>query len=137
MTADILIEKLNGVIGGLNLEPDDIDIAHRLGKKRPKPNETVYPRRVIVKFHSRCKRDAILRNRKLFKGTDLYVNEDLTNINQLVLSCVRKKMSDEVEKAWSKNGRIMYENKTGEIVEVVYSEFQEWIDLPWPAASNP
>ena len=48
-----------------------------------------------------------------------------------------QKMSDEVEKAWSKNGRIMYENKTGEIVEVVYSEFQEWIDLPWPAASNP
>ena len=138
MTADILIEKLNGVIGGLNLKPDDIDIAHRLGKKkRPKPNETVYPRRVIVKFHSRCKRDAILRNRKLFKGTDIYVNEDLTKINQLVLSCVRKKMSDEVEKAWSKNGRIMYENKTGEIVEVVYSEFQEWIDLPWPAASNP
>ena len=133
MTADILIGKFNSVIGGLNLRPEDIDIAHRLGKKKkPKPHETIPPRRVIVKFNSRCKRDAILRNRKLFQGTDIYVNEDLTKINQLVLSCVRKKMKDEVEKAWTKNGRIMYEKKTGDVVEVAYSGFQEWIDLPWP-----
>ena len=138
MTAEILTAKLNSVIGGLNLKKDDIDIAHRLGmKKTPKPHETVYPRRVIVRFNSRCKRDAILRSRKLFKGTDIYVNEDLTKVNQLVLSCVRKKMKDEVETAWTKNGRIMYKNKTGAIVEVLYSEFQEWIDLPWPVAPAP
>ena len=46
-------------------------------------------------------------------------------------------MKDEVETAWTKNGSIMYKKKTGEIVEVLYSEFQEWIDLPWPVAPAP
>ena len=39
MTAGIVIDKLNSVIGGLNLRREDIDIAHRLGmKKKKKPN---------------------------------------------------------------------------------------------------
>lgn len=115
MTVGIVIEKLNSAIGGWNLRREDIDIAHRLGikkKEKPKPGETVQPRKIIIKFNSRYRRDEILRKRKLFKGTDIFVNEDLTKINQLVLSCVRKKMKDEVEKAWTRNGRIMYENKT-------------------------
>ena len=139
MTAGIVIDKLNSVIGGLNLRREDIDIAHRLGIKKkgnPKPGETVRPRRIITKFNSWYRRDEILRNRKLFKGTDIFVNEDLTKINQLVLSCVRKKMKDEVGKAWTRNGRIMYENKTGYVTEVAYPDFQDWIDLPWPAKTE-
>ena len=88
MTAGIVIDKLNSVIGGLNLRREDVDIAHWLGikkKGKPKPGETVRPRRIIIKFNSRYRRDEILRNRKLFKGTDIFVNEDLTKINQLVL----------------------------------------------------
>ena len=134
MTTGIVIDKLNNVIGNLNLRREDIDIAHRLGPKRNRRwgQETAPARRVIIKFNSRIKRDNILRNRKLFKGTDIFVNEDLTQINQNVLACVRKKMPDEVKQSWSINGRIFYESQTGEKIEVKYCDFQEWVDLPWP-----
>ena len=134
MTTEKVIVKLNNVIGNLNLRREDIDIAHRLGPKRNRRwgQETVPARRVIIRFNSRIKRDNILRNRKLFKGTDIFVNEDLTQINQNVLACVRRKMPDEVKQSWSINGRIFYESHTGEKLEVKYSDFQEWIDLPWP-----
>ena len=134
MTTGIVIDKLNSVIGSLNLRREDIDIAHRLGPKRKRRwgQETATPRRVIIKFNSRIKRDNIMRNRKLFKGTNMFVNEDLTQINQNVLACVRKKMPDEVKQSWSINGRIFYESHTGDKIEVKYCDFQEWVDLPWP-----
>ena len=134
MTTGIVIDKLNNVIDNLNLRGEDIDIAHRLGPKRNRRwgQETVSARRVIIKFNSRIKRYNILRNRKLFKGTDIFVNEDLTQINQNVLACVRKKMADEVKQSWSINGHIFYESQTGEKIEVKYCDFQEWVDLPWP-----
>lgn len=130
-TADIttrkIVNKLNGRIQDLNLEISDIDIAHRLGQKR---RGSCRP--IIVKFLSRLKRDRVIRNRKLFKGTNIYINEDLTRLNQLVLACVRKKMPDEVDKVWSRNGRIYYKNKTGHVHEVKFVDFQQWIDLEWP-----
>ena len=134
MTTETVINKLNGVIGSLNLKREDIDIAHRLGPKRKRRwgQETAPPRRVIIKFNSRIKRDSILRNRKLFKGTDMFVNEDLTQINQNVLACVRKKMPDEVKQSWSINGRIFYESHAGDKIEVKYCDFQERVDWPWP-----
>ena len=50
--------------------------------------------------------------------------------------CQKKKMKDEVGKAWTRNDRIMYENKTGDGTEVTYPEFQDWIDLAWPAKTE-
>ena len=120
-------ETLNRAIVDLNLARYDFDIAHRLGQKRPGSC-----RPIIVKFQSRMKRDVILRNRKLFKGSDIYINEDLTRLNQLVLSCVRKKMPDEVDKVWTRNGRISYKNKAKHVHDVKFSDYQDWIDLEWP-----
>ena len=65
-------ETLNRAIVDLNLARYDFDIAHRLGQKRPGSC-----RPIIVKLQSRMKRDVILRNRKLFKGSDIYINKDL------------------------------------------------------------
>ena len=84
----------------LNLETYDIYIAHRLGEKRWGAR-----RPIIVKFLPRLKRDIVIRNQKLFKGSNIYINEDLTSLTQLVLACVRKKIPDEVAKVWSRNGR--------------------------------
>ena len=138
MTTGVFIDKMNALIPSLDLRREDVNIAHRLGIKKSrktKGGETIIPRRAIVRLNSRIKRDHILKSRKLFKGTDIYVNEDLTQLNQLVLACVRRKMSDEVKKSWSRNGRIFYENKTGDMIEVKFPEFQDWIDLPWPGKS--
>ena len=124
-------ETLNRVIVDLNLAKCDFDIAHRLGQRGPGSC-----RPVIVKFQSRMKRDIVLRNRKLFKGSNIYMNEDLTRLNQLVLSCVRKKMPDEVDKVWVRNGRISYKNKAKHVHEVKFSEYEDWIDLEWPEPTD-
>ena len=127
MTTRKVADTLNGTITDLNLARYDFDIAHRLGPKR---RDSCRP--IIVKFQSRMNRDTVLRNRKLFKGSDIYINEDLTRLNQLVLACVRKKMPDEVDKVWTRNGRIVYKNKTNHVHEVKYADYQDWIDLEWP-----
>ena len=44
-------------------------------------------------------RDEILRQRKVMKGTDIFISEDLTRLNQQVLACIRKKLPDEVDEA--------------------------------------
>lgn len=126
-TSKVVIETLNRYIENLDLKREEIDIAHRLGKKKEGRH-----RQIILKFQSRMKRDTVLNNRKVFKGSDIFVNEDLTRINQQVLACVRKKMTDEVERAWTRNGRVFYKTKTDTVLEVKYKEFQHWIDLPWP-----
>ena len=109
MTTGVFIDKMNALIPSLDLRREDVNITHRLGIKKSrktKGGETIIPRRAIVRLNSRIKRDHILNSRKLFIRTDIYVNEDLTQLNQLVLVCVRRKMSDEVKKSWSRNGRI-------------------------------
>ena len=80
------------------------------------------------------KRDELLRKRRELKGTNIFTSEDLTPTNQLVLACMRKKMPDEVDRAWSKGGKLFYKLKSDKdtIIEVLYKDYQSWIDLPWP-----
>lgn len=126
MTTRIVLEKLNSSIETLHLERFEVDIAHRLGQKRANSH-----RPIIIKFQSKMKRDIVLQSRKVFKGSRIFVNEDLTKKNQLILACVRKKMPDEVDKLWTRNGGIFYKNKTNHIHEVKYKDYQDWFDLPW------
>ena len=90
------------------MQNDQINIANRLGKKT-----TTVPRQIIVKFHSRMKRDELLKKRRELKGTNIYISEDLTPINQQVLACLRKKMPDEVEQSWSNRGRLYCKTSIG------------------------
>lgn len=43
-------------------------------------------------------------------------------------------MPDEVDRAWSKGGKLFYKLKSDNdtIIEVLYKDYQSWIDLPWP-----
>ena len=120
---------MNEVFPDLDLQPSHIDIAHRMGKHQKDKH-----RQIIVKFNSRMKKDQITRKRKLLKGTDIFISEDLTPTNQLVLACIRRKMPDEVEQSWSKGGRLYYKLKSDldTVIEVTYKDFQTWINLPWP-----
>ena len=128
-----VIEKLNEKIPDLNLQLHHIDVAHRVGDKKKGRH-----RQIIVKLNSRMKRDEILKNRRLFKGTNIFICEDLTKANQLVLTCLRKKMPDEVDQSWSKGGRLYYKLKrdTDTVLELSYQDFQTWIDLPWPVKED-
>ena len=126
-TAQTVAETLNAKLPNTNLKRYDIDIAHRLGKKRDGK-----PRTVIMKFVSRMTRDNVFKNRKNLKGSNIFINEDLTRINQNILTCVRVKMTDEVESAWSSNGRIFYKHKDKTMHEVKSKDYEKWVDMPWP-----
>ena len=69
-TTDLIVDTINRKIHGFKLRTSDIDISRRLvnGKSRP----------IIVKLMSRTKRNYILKNRKSFKGSNIYIKEDLT-----------------------------------------------------------
>ena len=49
-----------------------------------------------------------------------------------LLACVCKKMPDEVDNVWARNGRIVYKNKTNDVHEVKYADYQDWIELELP-----
>ena len=107
----------------------DVDIAHRLrGKKGSKA-----PRPIILKFVSRMTRDLVFSGRRQLKKSHIYINEDLTPVNNHILGCVRKKQPDEVDSAWSANGRIYYKHKDNSTHEVKYEDFRHWDGLLWPS----
>ena len=113
-----------------SLSLSDIDIAHRL------PNTHNKNRDIIVRFVSRLVRDEVMSQRRKLKNTGVFINEDLTRINHHVLMCIKKKINDEVQDAWTVNGSIRYKDKAGKIIVVRYEDYQEWIDLPWPGNNH-
>jgi hypothetical protein len=125
-TRDLVIKTLNEKLPGLNLKKEDIDTCHRLGKKSEGKG-----RQIIVRFKSRLTKDAIMRRKKNLPKP-LFVSEDLTKRNHHVLMCVKNKMPDEVDKCWTLNGKIYYKDKVGNIKQVHYNDYENWIDLPWP-----
>lgn len=125
-TRDLVIKTLNTKLPGLNLTTDDIDTCHRLGRKAEGKN-----RQIIVRFQSRLVKEKIMRRKKELPKP-LFISEDLTKQNHHILMCVRWKMPDEIDKCWSINGKICYKNKMGNIRQVNYNEFENWMGLPWP-----
>ena len=120
---DILNETLD-----LNLTPQAIDIAHRLGPYKYGRN-----RRVIVKFVHGQITHLVLSRKKLFRGKGLSVFEDLTQLNNEVLGSTRKKLPEEVDQSWSINGTIFIKWKSsGKIEKLEFKKFKYWLDLDWP-----
>lgn len=126
-TTNLVISKLNEQIPNLNLQARDIDIAHRLGKKIPRKR-----RQIIVKLVSRTTRNTIMRNVGKFKGTKIFLSEDLTKLNNYVYNCIKNKMTSDILATWTRSGSIFYESASGRIHKVLYRQYQNWIDLPWP-----
>ncbi|KAH3694930.1 hypothetical protein DPMN_082375 [Dreissena polymorpha] len=104
----------------------DINIAHRL------PNKDNKNRDIIVSLISRQTKLDIIANRKQLKGTDIFINEDMTKLNLHVLMCVKKKMPDEINSAWFMNGKIFYKNHMDNIQTVKFEDYEHWTNLPWP-----
>lgn len=116
-TAQTAAEAINAHLSNVTLRRYDIDIAHRLGKKS-RGN-----RPIIMKFVSRMTRDIVFRGRRSMISSNIYINEDLTALNNHILGCVRKKKCDEVDSAWSTNGKIYFKNKHNSVHEVKYEDY--------------
>lgn len=126
-TTHTVIETLNNKIENLNLTPQQIDISHRLGPQLPGKK-----RQIIVKFVSRMIREKVITNRRKFKGTDIFICEDLTKMNNDVLSSLRLKQKDEIKQAWSKNGNLYYKNEHDHVHDLKFKDYQKWLDMDWP-----
>lgn len=130
-SAEKVAETLNKHITGACFTKDHIDIAHRVGPvKKGK-------RQIIAKFVSRLHAAFVLRNKKCFFGKGIYVNEDLTRINQEALMSVKKKDPTHIKNAWTRGGKIKYETKEGDFHTLRYEDYQSWLDMPWPATPTP
>lgn len=123
----LVVEILNRKMPNLGLKIQDIDIAHRIGKYKKEGN-----RQIIVKLHSRIKKQQIMREKKSLKSDSVYISEDLTKINQEVFKSVRTKLKDVVASAWTYEGAIRYKDHNDHIQTVHYSNYQYWLNLPWP-----
>ena len=127
-TSKAIIKFLNEKIEGLNLCINDIDIAHRLGKR----DTNSKPRAAIVKFVSRYKRDQVMKNRRCLKGSGIFVNDDLTKLNQAVLMSIKRKLNQERnETAWSWEGKLYVKTASGTITQVRFDEYSKWTGPEW------
>jgi len=126
-TTDKVVEVIQRHFRDVTLEKEDIDIAHRLGEKKDGK------RQIIVKLISRSKKNEIFRDKKRdLTDIGIFINEDLTKLNQHALLCVKKKLPDEVDSAWTRDGQVKYKNMMGNIHALKFEDYQTWFDLPWP-----
>lgn len=97
----------------MNIEKNDINIAHRLGPFKQGQN-----RPVIVRFMSRKHKIEACRARKILKGTKYVIKEDLTQVNQKFLNDLYN--TPNVETAWSHEGKIYVKLKESGRIQRVY-----------------
>ena len=124
-SANVVVSKLNEIMG-VNLHRNDIDIAHRIGRKK---KEMKSGQCIIVKFVSRMSKIKCLKTRKeKLKGIHIYVQEDLTSLNHSVLMAT--KGNDDVEKSWTIDGAIFVKWKgSTDIKKLSYADYDEWLEL--------
>ena len=86
--------------------------------------------------HRQLKQD-ILSQRRLLKNTGVTIFENLTQINNEVLASTRKKLPEEIEKSWFRNGSIHIKRKTEtKSQRLEYKDFDYWLKLDWPEDTN-
>lgn len=84
----------------LNVENVHIQNCYRVGAKTPVDK----PPAVLIRFSSEVERELVLRNRRLLKGSDIQVKEDLTKRRlDLLREAVEKFTS---KNAWVLNGTV-------------------------------
>jgi septal ring factor EnvC (AmiA/AmiB activator) len=83
----------------INLSKEDVEAAHRVGRKFPDR-----PQAIIVRFTRRDTKQQILSARRQLKGSGISISEDLTQTNAQLLN--RLKNSELIEASWSSNGKI-------------------------------
>ena len=97
---------------GVEIKPEEIEIAHRIGQARNNSSETARsqgnpkPRSIIVKFVSNKTKMKLLTKRKLLKGKKIVIVEDMATDIAKRLKKLKEKAS--VESAWFVNGKIKY-----------------------------
>lgn len=99
---EVLVDVISNIINDtlmIPCSPSDIDCTYRVGKSSPNVSRTIF-----VQFLSNIKRNQIYSARKLLKGTNVSLYEDLTATRYYLLSLAKKKHGK--NSAWSSGGKI-------------------------------
>jgi len=101
----VFLEFCNSKLG-LTIDPKDISVAHRLGKKR-----IGVARPIIVRFSNRKTRDLIMSEKKKLRqrsgAGNIYINEHLTEVNAKLFSSARALWrNNKLAGTWTRNGRV-------------------------------
>ena len=116
---------------------DDVKAAHRVGPRATQPNAK--PRTIIVRLRRRMRDRVVHAKKGVLKGTGIAVTEDLTRQTSNLYSVIKDQ--DIVEKAWTRDGRVMILVKqSGKITQVKSlqhlrqnaSEWLKWVKPPQP-----
>lgn len=114
---NILDDVITFISSKLNIScrVNDFDCVFRVGNL--KEQGKARPRPILVQFISNIKRDEVYVAKKLLKGTDITIYEDLTTTRYTLLSAAKKKYGN--KNAWSSGGKIFVwsaeENKRRQI----------------------
>ncbi|KAH3834581.1 hypothetical protein DPMN_107911 [Dreissena polymorpha] len=76
-----------------------------------------------------------MAKRKQLKGSAIYINEDLTNINQKVLMTIKRTLPEN-EAVWSWDGKIFQKSSKGVVRPIAYEEYKHWVGADWPKLIN-
>lgn len=115
---ECVVDFLKSKLKIQNIDKTDLEAAHPLPKRNKESStdngsQSVRTKpAVIVSFHSRDLRDRVIRQRRLLKGRNQTIIEDLTMLNVQTLN--RARNSPEIVKTWTWNGRIYGINKDGQ-----------------------
>jgi len=117
---------------GIELEKDDIQRAHRLGKRRK--NARAKPRPVIVRFVSYKKRNQFLKAKSNLKEienlSDAFITEDLTPLRAKLLHYMKTECSEKFVSIHTINGNIRMKKsakKPGEVLDGKDEGTGNWI----------
>ena len=117
---------INKNFTNVQIASSDISTAHRNGKARvveaatdQSPNHRMRPPPIVVRFTRRTTRNQILRNRKILKGKNLSITEQLTSYRANLLKKAHGLVADEkLESAWSHDGHVLIRTKQDRTLQV-------------------
>ena len=93
----------------VRLDQNDIQRAHRLGKKKRNANK---PRPIIIRFQSHKKRNEILRAKSALKANDAFketfISEDLTPLRAKLLHYVKQECDNKFVQCHTISGKIRF-----------------------------
>lgn len=110
---------------GLSISKTDIEACHPL----PRKNKNDKPA-IIIRFTNRKNKNALLRQGKKLRGTDVYVNEHLTKKNADIARRARfLRKQRKIQSTWTTNCKVFIKlNGSPEEARVLSVRFIEELD---------
>ena len=110
LTLEVLRDRLQLV----DVRDDELDSVRLVQPRKKNNNAQSSAGMLLVRLQSMERRDQVLRNRRLLKGTKFTITEDLTGPN---LELLKQLQSDaRAQSVWSWGGRIFATTSTGKKV---------------------